>query len=186
MKKKLSSRSQRRKSADMKKENERNLSVKDIQEQSRIKKYANDVKKTPYMDFVFQRSPKSTHWKNMFWAFVVGGLICAVGQVIIELFVQNGVEEKQASVYASCILVALAACATGLGIYDNLGRFAGAGSTIPITGFSNAVVAPAIEFRSEGMIYGLAAKMFTVAGPVLVNGIFVSSFIAVVYLIFGV
>ena len=177
MKKKLSSRSQRRKSADMKKENERNLSVKDIQEQSRIKKYANDVKKTPYMDFVFQRS---------FWAFVVGGLICAVGQVIIELFVQNGVEQKQASVYASCILVALAACATGLGIYDNLGRFAGAGSTIPITGFSNAVVAPAIEFRSEGMIYGLAAKMFTVAGPVLVNGIFVSSFIAVVYLIFGV
>ena len=98
MKKKLSSRSQRRKSADMKKENERNLSVKDIQEQSRIKKYANDVKKTPYMDFVFQRSPKSTHWKNMFWAFVVGGLICAVGQVIIELFVQNGVGQKQARV----------------------------------------------------------------------------------------
>ena len=88
--------------------------------------------------------------------------------------------------YTSCILVAVAACATGLGIYDKLGRFAGAGSTIPITEFSNAVVAPAIEFKSEGMIYGLAAKMFNVAGPVVVNGVFVSTIIALIYLIFGV
>ncbi len=163
-----------------------NLSVKEIQEKSKIKSYKNDVKKTPYMDYVFEQSPKSSHWKNMFWAFLIGGLICSIGQVIIDLFVQGGVETKQASMYTSCILVAVAACATGLGIYDKLGRFAGAGSTIPITGFSNAVVAPAIEFKSEGMIYGLAAKMFNVAGPVVVNGVFVSTIIALIYLIFGV
>ena len=88
--------------------------------------------------------------------------------------------------FTSCILIALAACATGFGIYDKLGRFAGAGSTVPITGFSNAMVAPAIEFRSEGMIYGLGAKMFTVAGPVVVNGVVVSFFIAIIHLILGV
>lgn len=170
----------------MKNDKDRNLTIAEIQSQSRIKKYKNDVKKTPYIDFVFQRSPRSSHFKNMFWAFFIGGLICAIGQVIIDLFVNSGVETKQASVYASCILVAVAACATGLGIYDNLGRFAGAGSTIPITGFSNAIVAPAVEFKSEGMIYGLAAKMFTVAGPVLANGMFVSSIISVIYLILGV
>lgn len=168
------------------KQENQNVSTKEIRSKSQIRSYKNDVKKTPYMDYVFLQSPKSSHAKNMFWAFVIGGLICAVGQVIIELFVQGGVEVKQAGVYTSCILVAAAACATGLGIYDNLGRFAGAGSTIPITGFSNAVVAPAIEFKSEGMIYGLAAKMFTVAGPVIVNGVIISTLVALVYLILGV
>lgn len=160
--------------------------TREMQQASKITSFDNQVKKTPYMDYVFEMSPRSSHLKNMFWAFVVGGLICALGQVIIDLFVQGGADEKQASIYASCILVALAACATGLGFYDKLGRFAGAGSTVPITGFSNAIVAPAIEFRSEGMIYGLAAKMFTVAGPVIVNGILSSTLIALIYLIFGV
>ena len=164
----------------------KNINTKEIVEQSKIKSYKNDVKKTPYMDYVFEVSPKSSHVKNMFWAYVIGGLICALGQVIIDLLVQNGVENKVASVFASCILVALAACATGIGIYDKLGRFAGAGSTVPITGFSNTMVAPAIEFRSEGMIYGLGAKMFTVAGPVVVNGVMISFVIAIFHLILGV
>ena len=168
------------------KDNAKNKNTKEIVEQSKIRSYKNEVKKTLYMDYVFQVSPKSSHFKNLFWAYVIGGLICALGQVIIELLVQNGVEDKVASVFASCILVALAACATGLGIYDKLGRFAGAGSTVPITGFSNAMVAPAIEFRSEGMIYGLGAKMFTVAGPVVVNGIVISCAIALIHLLLGV
>lgn len=168
------------------KDNDKNKNTKEIVEQSKIRSYKNEVKKTPYMDYVFQVSPKSSHFKNLFWAYAIGGLICALGQVIIELFVQNGVEDKVASVFASCILVALAACATGIGIYDKLGRFAGAGSTVPITGFSNAMVAPAIEFRSEGMIYGLGAKMFTVAGPVVVNGVVISCAIALIHLLLGV
>ena len=163
-----------------------NKDTKQIVEQSKISSYKNQTKKTPYMDYVFEVSPKSSHFKNMFWAYLIGGLICALGQVIIEIFVQYGVEDKVASTFASCILIAIAACATGLGIYDKLGRFAGAGSTVPITGFSNAMVAPAIEFRSEGMIYGLGAKMFTVAGPVVVNGVVISFFIAVIHLILGV
>ena len=166
--------------------NPKNKDTKQIVEQSKISSYKNQTKKTPYMDYVFEVSPKSSHFKNMFWAYFIGGLICALGQVIIEIFVQNGVEDKVASTFASCILIAIAACATGLGIYDKLGRFAGAGSTVPITGFSNAMVAPAIEFRSEGMIYGLGAKMFTVAGPVVVNGVVISFFIAVIHLIIGV
>lgn len=165
--------------------NPKNKDTKQIVEQSKISSYKNQTKKTPYMDYVFEVSPKSSHFKNMFWAYLIGGLICALGQVIIEIFVQNGVEDKVASTFASCILIAIAACATGLGIYDKLGRFAGAGSTVPITGFSNAMVAPAIEFRSEGMIYGLGAKMFTVAGPVVVNGVVISFFIAVIHLILG-
>ena len=168
------------------KENIKNKDTKQIVEQSKIKSYKNDVKKTLYMDYVFEVSPKSSHFKNMFWSYMIGGLICGFGQVIIEIFIQNGIEDKVAGMFTSCILIALAACATGLGIYDKLGRFAGAGSTVPITGFSNAMVAPAIEFRSEGMIYGLGAKMFTVAGPVVVNGVVISFFIAIIHLILGV
>lgn len=166
--------------------NENKKDTKIVVEQSKIRSYKNDVKKTPYMDYVFNVSPKSSHFKNLFWAYFIGGLICALGQIIIDLLIQNGVEDKVASVFASCILIALAACATGLGIYDKLGRFAGAGSTVPITGFSNAMVAPAIEFRSEGMIYGLGAKMFTVSGPVVVNGVVISCAIAIIHLLLGV
>ena len=113
--------------------------------------------------------PKSSHWKNMFWAFVVGGTICTIGQALIE-FYKIWFELQDASVLASATLVFIAALLTGFGVYDNIGRFAGAGSTIPITGFSNAVVSPALEFRAEGYIYGVGAKMFQIAGPVIVNG----------------
>lgn len=137
-----------------------------------------------YKDYVFEKSPRSAHWKNMFWAFLVGGLICAFGQVLIELYIIWGVEAELASSLASATLVALAAIFTGIGVYDKLGRFAGAGSTVPITGFSNAMVAPAIEFRSEGLIYGLGAKMFLIAGPVVVNGVLVSVVVALIRSLF--
>ena len=152
------------------------------------KKTADDfveIDKSNYKEYVFVKSPKSSHWKNMMWAFLIGGAICVLGQCFIELYVWLGIVREEASVLASATLVALAAIFTGIGIYDKLGRFAGAGSTIPITGFSNAVVAPALEFRCEGMIYGLGAKMCLVAGPVVVNGVAVSIVIALITLIVG-
>lgn len=142
------------------------------------------ITKDNYKQYVFDKMPKSAHWKNMFWAFLVGGLICTVGQGFIQ-FYMIWFSKEDASILASATLVLLAAVLTGFGVYDNIGRFAGAGSTIPITGFSNAVVSPALEFRAEGYIYGVGAKMFQVAGPVIVNGVTVSVVIAVLTLIFG-
>lgn len=143
-----------------------------------------EITKDNYKSYVFEKMPKSSHWKNMFWAFFVGGVICVIGQAFIELY-KLWFPIEDASVLASGTLVLLAALLTGFGIYDNIGRFAGAGSTIPITGFSNAVVSPALEFRSEGYIYGVGAKMFLVAGPVIVNGVTASVIIAMLSLIFG-
>ena len=143
------------------------------------------ITKENYKSYVFDKSPKSSHFKNMFWAFVIGGVICTIGQVLIELYVQFGFEQQDASSLASSTLILFAAILTGLGIYDRIGRFAGAGSTIPITGFSNAVVSPAMEFKAEGFIYGIGAKMFLVAGPVIVNGVFFAVAIATVSMIIG-
>lgn len=145
---------------------------------------ATKITKQNYKSYVFEKMPKSSHWKNMFWAFVVGGTICAIGQAFIELF-SIWFSGQDASILASGTLVLIAAIMTGLGVYDNIGRFAGAGSTIPITGFSNAVVSPALEFRAEGYIYGVGAKMFQVAGPVIVNGVAISVIVATICLIFG-
>lgn len=121
----------------------------------------------------------------MFWAFLVGGAICCVGQGFIQLYML-WFDEQQASSLASATLVFLAAIATGFGVYDKIGRFAGAGSTIPITGFSNAVVSPALEFKAEGYIYGVGAKMFQIAGPVIVNGVTISVIVAYILMILGV
>ena len=145
----------------------------------------NKITKQNYKSYVFQKSPKSSHFKNMFWAFVIGGVICAIGQVFIELYIQLGFEQEQASTLASSTLILISAILTGFGIYDRIGRFAGAGSTIPITGFSNAVVSPAMEFKAEGFIYGIGAKMFLVADPVIVNGVFFAVAIATIKLIIG-
>lgn len=144
----------------------------------------NEISKDNYKSYVFEKMPKSSHWKNMIWAFLIGGLICVIGQAFIELY-KLWFAIEDASVLASGTMVLIAAVLTGLGVYDNIGRFAGAGSTIPITGFSNAVVSPALEFRAEGYIYGVGAKMFLVAGPVIVNGVTVSVIIALLTLIFG-
>lgn len=138
-----------------------------------------------YKSYVFSKMPKSSHLKNMVWAFIVGGSICSIGQAFIMLFSQ-WFNAQDSSVLASAALVVIAALMTGFGVYDNIGRFAGAGSTIPITGFSNAVVSPALEFRAEGYVYGVGAKMFLVAGPVIVNGVTISVIVALISLIFGV
>jgi len=138
------------------------------------------VGKHNYSDYVSAVSPGTKHFKNIVWAFLIGGTICVIGQIIIEIFVDLGFPREDAGGFASCILVIAAAFATGFGVYDMLGRFAGAGSTIPITGFSNAVVAPAVEFRCEGMIYGIGTRMFQVAGPVIVNGVSVAILVALI------
>lgn len=143
------------------------------------------ITKQNYKSYVFDKMPKSSHWKNMFWSFVVGGAICTIGQGLIE-FYKIWFEVEDASSLASATLVFLAAVATGFGVYDKIGRFAGAGSTIPITGFSNAVVSPALEFKTEGYIYGVGAKMFLIAGPVIVNGVTISVIVACILLVLGV
>jgi stage V sporulation protein AC len=109
-------------------------------------------------------------WKNCLWAFLVGGAICAIGQGLLNLYGQ-WLDETDAGTAASMTLVALSALLTGLSLYDNLAKRAGAGTLVPITGFANAIAAPAVEFKTEGFILGVGAKMFTIAGPVIVYGL---------------
>lgn len=123
-----------------------------------------------------QVKPKPTLLKNLIWAFVVGGLICTFGQYLHNLFLDMGFTKKEAGGPVSVVLIFLSALLTGLGIYDELGKRAGAGSIVPITGFANSVVAPAMEFKREGYVFGIGAKMFVIAGPVLVYGM-VTAFI---------
>ncbi len=123
-----------------------------------------------------QVKPKPTLLKNLIWAFVVGGLICTFGQYLHNLFLDMGFTKKEAGGPVSVVLIFLSALLTGLGVYDELGKRAGAGSIVPITGFANSVVAPAMEFKREGYVFGIGAKMFVIAGPVLVYGM-VTAFI---------
>lgn len=125
-----------------------------------------------YGELVDRLSPKSEMGKGLLRAFWVGGVICMIGQGITD-FGKGvmGLDKTQASALCSIVLVFLSALLTGLGVYDRIGKYAGAGSIVPITGFANSVVAPAMEFRREGLVMGVGAKLFTLAGPVLVYGI---------------
>ena len=115
-------------------------------------------------------APKSPILKDCFHAFWIGGLICVLGQIAINIYISFGMEKQDASTAASMSLVVLSALLTGLSLYDDIAKHAGAGTLVPITGFANAISAPAIEFKTEGMILGVGAKMFTIAGPVIVYG----------------
>lgn len=123
-----------------------------------------------YAEFVKKKSPPSPIWGDLLRAFLIGGAICALGQVITELWVMSGLPRADAGTACSMTLVFLGALCTGLGVYDDAAKFGGAGTLVPITGFANAVVSPALEFKSEGFITGTAAKMFIIAGPVIVFG----------------
>ena len=114
-------------------------------------------------------------------AFLVGGSICVLGQVLLNFYQNVGMDMQTASTWVSVTLIFFSAITTGLGWYDNLGKFAGAGSIIPITGFANGVVASAIEFKKEGFILGLGSKLFTIAGPVILYGLITSSLVGVIY-----
>ena len=138
-----------------------------------------------YQDYVNQKSPNSPIIKNCFNAFWVGGLICCIGQFIMEICKYRGLDTEISSTITSIILIFISAFLTALNLFNKIGKFAGAGSLVPITGFANSIVSPAMEYKSEGYVMGVGAKMFTVAGPVLVYGISTSILVGIVYLIFN-
>lgn len=141
--------------------------------------------KEEYQQYVDQKTPNSPILKNCFNAFWVGGLICAIGQIIFEICKTRGIEETVSYSIVSIILIFISAFLTALNLFNKIGKFAGAGSLVPITGFANSIVSPAMEYKSEGYVLGVGAKMFTVAGPVLVYGISSSIIIGIIYLIFN-
>ena len=137
--------------------------------------------KAQYEQMTQKASPPSPKLKNGVWAFTVGGLLCAAAEVECQLLVGAGMELLMARTLTSCTLILLAAVLTVAQVFDNIAKHAGAGTLVPITGFANAVVSPAIEFKSEGFILGVGAKMFTIAGPVIVYGTVASVVYGVIY-----
>ena len=141
--------------------------------------------KKEYQNYVNKISPNSPIIKNCFNAFWVGGLICSIGQIILNICKSRGLSQEISGTIVSIILIGISAFLTGLNIFNKIGKFAGAGSLIPITGFANSIVSPAMEYKSEGYVMGVGGKMFTVAGPVLVFGISTSILVGIIYLIFN-
>ena len=137
-----------------------------------------------YGAYLKKKAKPSPLWKDLTWAFLVGGLICTGGEALRKLYLSLGLEEEMASGGVSVTLIFLAALFTGLGLFDKLAKHAGAGTLVPITGFANAVAAPALEFRSEGFITGTCVKMFTIAGPVIVYGVTASVIYGVILCLF--
>lgn len=135
-----------------------------------------------YLQYVKAVSPKTNQKRSLFRAFLVGGIICTIGQGVRYLLEYGiGLTGDELSAYVSMIMIFLGALLTGLGVYDRIGKFAGGGSIVPITGFANSVVSPAMEFKTEGYVYGTASKMFIVAGPIIVFGIASSVLVGVLY-----
>ena len=134
-----------------------------------------------YGKLVKELSPKSPIWRDCVFAFLIGGLICLIGQALIDGYSAAGLNKTDAGTAASCTLVALSAILTGLSVYDDIAKFAGAGTLVPITGFANSIAAPAVEFKTEGFILGVGAKMFTIAGPVIVYGVSASVVYGLIY-----
>ena len=137
-----------------------------------------------YNQYVDSKKPQTKNFPTLIYSFIIGGLICMIGQgiqdLLLYLFPTMSVEV--AGGWMLIILIFLASFLTGLGVYDRIGGFAGAGSIVPITGFSNSITSPAMEFKKEGLIFGLCVKMFSVAGPVIVNGLAVSIVVGLIYL----
>ena len=134
-----------------------------------------------YSEMVKAASPPSTVGVNCIKAFLVGGAICAIAQVVQELLLRSGIVRDDASLITASILIISAILLTALGLYGRLGKFAGAGSIVPITGFANAIASPAIEHKKEGLVLGVGAKMFIIAGPVIVYGLATSVIVGLIY-----
>ena len=143
-----------------------------------------DMTPEEYQKYVRQKAPRSPTGKNTALAFLVGGAICVLGQAVQNGWESAGLEARAAGTATSCTLIALSALLTGLNLYNKLARFGGAGTLVPVTGFANAVVSPAIDFKAEGFVTGMAAKMFLVAGPVLVFGTVAAAIYGVILLVF--
>lgn len=144
-----------------------------------------DMSPQEYQQYVQKKAKKSPIVKDVAFAFVIGGLICVLGQAIQNGWSAAGLSQQDAGTATSCSLVFLSALLTGLNLYNKIARFGGAGTLVPITGFANAVVSPAIDFKSEGFITGMAAKMFLVAGPVIVFGTLASVIYGILLMLFG-
>ncbi len=145
-----------------------------------------DMTNQEYGKYVNARSQPSPCWKNSVWAFCVGGLICVLGQALMNFYRDSCELDKDwAAAATSVSLILLSAVLTGLGVFDKIAKHAGAGTLVPITGFANAVVSPALEFKSEGLVMGVAAKMFIIAGPVLVFGISASVIYGLLLILLG-
>ena len=138
-----------------------------------------------YRKYAGKHAPRSHVGRNCLGAFLVGGAICCLGQALLDLYGAWGLDELAAAAAESVTLVFLGALLTGLGVYDDLARLGGAGTLVPITGFSNAVAAPALEFKSEGLITGTMVKMFTIAGPVIVSGTVASAVYGLILVLLG-
>ncbi len=139
------------------------------------------IDKSNYNEYIKNKTPNSPIVKNCMRAFFVGGLICVIGQAISDIAVKCGAGADNVKIITPILLIFLGAVLTGVGVYDKLGKFAGAGSIIPITGFANSVVSSAMEFKKEGWVMGLGAKIFTVAGPVIVYGVVTSVIYGFIY-----
>ena len=131
-----------------------------------------DINKEEYKQYVKKHAPKSPIVKNCIWAYLVGGFICVIGQLLFDFYSNvTDCQKDDVSALVTLTLIFLAALLTGLGVFDNIAKYAGAGTLVPVTGFANAVVSPAIDTKAEGFILGVGAKIFTVAGPVILYGI---------------
>lgn len=139
-----------------------------------------------YGALVTRMAPKSPMWRDCLNAFWIGGLICVVGQIFTNCYGAWGLEKQDAGTAASMTLVALSALLTGLSVYDDIAKHAGAGTLVPITGFANAIAAPAVEFKTEGFVLGVGAKMFTIAGPVIVYGLAASVVYGFIYWLYTI
>ena len=144
-----------------------------------------DMDNQQYNQYVSEKADPSPLWKDCLWAFCVGGAICAGGQGLLALYQSWGADKEDAASWASITLIFLASLLTGLGVFDSIAKRAGAGTLVPITGFSNAMVSPALEFKSEGLVTGTGAKLFTVAGPVLAYGISASVVYGIILYVMG-
>ena len=134
-----------------------------------------------YESYVKEKTPVHNLWMNMGKAFLVGGTICTIGQVILNYCKNQGLSEENAGSWTSLILVLLSVVLTGFNVYSKLAKWGGAGALVPITGFANSVAAPAIEFQKEGQVFGIGCKIFTIAGPVILYGIFTSWVLGLIY-----
>ncbi len=144
------------------------------------------IKEEQYEEYVKKVTPTTSLVKNMFWAFIVGGSICLMGQIWLEIFKYLGAGEEDAAAYTTIVLILESAILTAMNIYPAIGKLGGAGALVPITGFANSVAAPAVEFGVEGQIFGVGVRIFSIAGPVILYGIFSSWIFGIIYLIFKI
>ena len=138
-------------------------------------------KQKKYNDYVKQVTPTHNLWWNMAKAFVTGGIICCIGQFILNVCENYGLDQKTSGSWCSMLLILLSVLLTGLNLYPSIANWGGAGALVPITGFANGVAAPAIEFQKEGQVFGIGCKIFTIAGPVILYGIFSSWVLGLIY-----